>query len=293
MAKHMKEKDRDLKDWQKMILARFEVFREYNINGFNSALQTLEEQNINKRSKIGLNAELLFYDMHIDELSLSVNSDAGDKCDFVGIYGGEKAHFDVTTSLEHKKLSDYEPFQQRGNKYYISLYDPKEKCFEITDINFPFCDICGEGRLFPIVVVEEDRSSSAHNLVNLYEACSFDGADSKLVSSKPAYCSTPSEIISEVKDFYDDFNSDPTLSKEEIKRYTERLDQEIDEELRRYVESIRRYVKNEVGRLAFLVGGWKFQMTDSDGDGFWYLSSYWTHPLLEDSYDPECFEEVW
>jgi hypothetical protein len=61
----------------------------------------------------GLKAELDFFERFGNEFSLRPALDAGESVDFSGIIDGVMTSFDVTTNIDFKKLTKYEPLQSR------------------------------------------------------------------------------------------------------------------------------------------------------------------------------------
>ncbi|WGI17956.1 hypothetical protein [Methanonatronarchaeum sp. AMET-Sl] len=260
----------DLKNFQKYLLLRNRLFYKFNGENIRSAKEFLETKDIPSTWKAGLEAELFFYKKFETKLSLTPTLDAGDNSDFSGDYNGP-ARFDVTTNLDYKSLIDYEKSQYDWGDYYIALFDRKAREFEILDINFPFCDKCGEGRLFPIIVVEE-ANNKPFNWVSLYEACSYDGYDSQKIIEEQVLCPTPSELIEDFKH--------PSVQMK--KRET----------LRKYSEALKRFFKYKNQKIPFLLGEYDYIITDREGGGYWGLNIRWEHPVLKDVYNPDAFIKI-
>ena len=126
------------------------------LNGYRNAL--------GPKGYTGLMAELNFYEQYRKEFSLTVAGDMGEHADFGGVYSGGATRFDVTTNLNFKKLSDYEPFIGDGIRYQIALMDRQNfQVIEVINLAFDRCG-CG-GLLIPIVTIFEQGGPSDSGFV--------------------------------------------------------------------------------------------------------------------------------
>lgn len=134
--------------------------------GFDTARQYLNEYRnlLGQQGYTGLMAELAFYQRYGKEFSLTVAGDMGEHADFAGIYSGGATRFDITTNLNFKKLSDYEPFITDGIRYQIALIDRENfQLIEVINLAFDRCS-CG-GLLIPIVTIFEQSGPSDNGFV--------------------------------------------------------------------------------------------------------------------------------
>ena len=124
--------------------------------GFSVAYEWMEKtyrNELDAKSYIGLMAELQFYERYGREFHLTVAGDMGEHADFAGMIGSRPARFDVTTNIDFKKFSDYEPFIGTGQTYKIALLDQKNfEVIDVFDLAFQRCNCCGE-HLFPAIVL--------------------------------------------------------------------------------------------------------------------------------------------
>lgn len=123
--------------------------------GFNIAYEWLEKtykDKLGPTSYTGLKAELNFYEKHRKEFKLTVAGDMGEHADFSGVYENDAVRFDVTTNINYKEFSSYEPFLGDGIEYKIALLGSKN--FEVIDVMslaFESCE-CG-GYLLPFILL--------------------------------------------------------------------------------------------------------------------------------------------
>jgi len=142
--------------------------------GFGLARQYLENTyraKLGQRSYVGLLAELKFYERHRKEFGLTVAGDMGEHADFAGVYDKGATRFDVTTNLEFKRFSTYEPFIGEGMRYQIALLDSTNfEIIDIIDLAFNRCK-CG-GYLLPFVTVFDLGGQSDNGYVmNVCSGC--------------------------------------------------------------------------------------------------------------------------
>lgn len=102
----------------------------------------------------GLKAEVAFYEQHRRNLGLTVAGDMGEHADFSGIVDAQACRFDVATTLDFKRWSDYEPHMGHGPKYKIALLNHDNfELVNVLDLGFPRCRDCGEGHLIPCIAL--------------------------------------------------------------------------------------------------------------------------------------------
>lgn len=136
---------------------RHHVFSTYNKYDIDIAYACLfkYEDKLDLKAMTGLVAELEFYHKYKKELTLDLSLDAGNKCDFIGnIEGQNNCRIDVTTNIDYKHLSEYEPIQKKDNRFYKVVIVDKDngEIKDIVDLNFPFSK--NGGRLFDIAIFE-------------------------------------------------------------------------------------------------------------------------------------------
>jgi hypothetical protein len=106
------------------------------------------------RAYKGLKAEVAFYEQHRRSLGLTVAGDMGEHADFSGILDAQACRFDVATTLDFKKWSDYEPHMGNGSRYKIALLNHDNfELVDVLDLGFPRCRSCGEGHLIPCIAL--------------------------------------------------------------------------------------------------------------------------------------------
>ena len=128
------------------------LFSTLHKQGPDSAFEYLEgyKKILGPKNYAGLKGELNFYDKYRKEYKLVVGADNGDHTDFSGVMGREMFRFDVTTNADYKRLKDYEPLQKEVDAKYKIVIMKDGDVDDIIDINFPFCDLCEEGRIMDI-----------------------------------------------------------------------------------------------------------------------------------------------
>jgi hypothetical protein len=220
----------------------------------------------------GLDAELRFFEQYRGKLQLVPSLDAGDATDFSAVIDGRMHRIDVTTNLDYKKLAAYEPLQALGEPYKIAVFDGTT--FELVDVNFPFCEHCDGGRVFPTGILlgenhNDHGDSRWSNDQLLLEIC---GA-----------CGHYTEIDRETTHGMFDFNYWYTELNEAAYEAREMGEPPIDvaAEVASYAAKANRYLSTRFDRMLMGVGGPAYQMTNPrDGDGYWRLHFEHVLPLV-------------
>lgn len=136
--------------------------------GFTVAYDWLEETYRKKLDPLGYRgifAELKFYERHRKDFCLTVAGDMGEHADFAGMFGNSPARFDVTTNIDFKQFSDYEPHMGAGPIDKIALLDKGNfEVIDVFDLAFPRCSDC-DGYLIPAVVLL-DQNYNRHGESN-------------------------------------------------------------------------------------------------------------------------------
>ena len=221
---------------------------------------------------LGLKAELTFYEQHQKEFQLVVAGDVGDHTDFAGQVDGRIIRFDVTTNLDVKKLDDYEPFQRGGAAYKIAVMDRETfDLKDVVDINFPFCNECGDGRIFDVAFLLG---------VNAHEGVGIPGDHDQIHGQLCPVCCELREVSRVNTHFLPDFET-----------YVEELDQAVQDnyqidvqgELNTYACDALRYLKKFFKAPLVAIGSESYRITDpKNGDGYWCTSFRQVTPLVNE-----------
>ncbi|MGM0561693.1 MAG: hypothetical protein ACQETX_11570 [Pseudomonadota bacterium] len=228
---------------------------------------------LGRQGYAGLKAELDFFERYRYTYQLTPALDVGDATDFVGEIDGRMQRIDVTTNIKFKKLETYEPFQTDGHLYRIAVWDGGD--FELVDINFPFCDDCGDGRILPTGILlgenynrhGESQWSHDQNLVMICSSCGNH------------------EIIDAITThFLYDFNRCYQMANEAL---DETLNLggstvDIEKEIQDYAVAALRYLRQSFGQYLVAVGGIEYEITNpTNADGCWQFRLEQISPLAE------------
>lgn len=222
----------------------------------------------------GLKAELEFFDQYSKTYHLTPALDVGDATDFTGEIDGRLNRIDVTTNIDFKKLSTYEPFQTDDYRYRIAVWDGS--AFELVDINFPFCQVCGEGRILPtgMLLCENyddegnSRWSNDQALVMICSGCGeYEVADT--ITTPFLYDFTHwYAVLNEAKQEAKDAGEEPV---------------DIETEVRDYASAALRYLRQSFGQYLVAVGGRHYEVTNpANADGLWLYRLEHVLPLAQD-----------
>jgi hypothetical protein len=230
---------------------------------------------IGPKGYAGLNAELTFFERHRSDFQLVPALDAGDATDFSGVIDGKMHRIDVTTNLDYKRLASYEPLQARGEPYKIAVFDGTR--FELFDVNFPFCRVCGTGRVLPTAALlgenynSDGESQWCHDQL-LVEICGSCG-DYGVIGRETTFG------FFDFGYWYNELN----MAKHEAEDLGEDPP-DIAAEIRFYAANAMRYLGNRFGRMLVGVGGPHYQITDPrNGDGIWQYQIELMLPLVQGS----------
>lgn len=258
-----------------------EAFSIYNKDPMSNVLSFLASniKELKPTGYVGLKAEILFYNRYKKEFLLDPVWDYGIHADFSGnIDGCNNCRIDVTTNIDFKKLSTYDPIQRKDDRMYkIAVVDPKTgELLKIVDLNFPF-DARREGRLFDVALfmpAETNRHGEClynyyQNIITLNSA--YPEWDFKLVKQQMDwYIPDIKTMLGDIADAYEDAPDD---------------DEKIDvyEELRNELADTVKFLRKVTNRYIVACGQRKYKITDPrDGDGEYVTHLYWKHPLIAD-----------
>jgi hypothetical protein len=222
----------------------------------------------------GMKAELEFFDRHETQFKLTPALDVGDAVDFTGEIGGEMNRFDVTTNINFKKLNSYEPFQVKGHRYRIAVWDGAD--FELVDINFPFCPHCKIGRILPtglllgenVNVRGESQWSNDQQLVAICGSCGEYELGERLT--------TP--FLYDFNYWYQSLN-EAAQSAEEAGEPAIDIQKEIQE----HASAVLRHLRGRFGQYLVGVGGRDYCISNPrDGEGHWKYHLVQIAPLARD-----------
>lgn len=222
----------------------------------------------------GLKAEVDFFERYRDAYRLTPALDIGDVTDFVGEIDGRMQRIDVTTNIDFKKLDNYEPFQAGGHRYRIAVWDGSD--FELVDINFPFCDECGDGRVLPTGLLGsenhnrhgESRWSNDQSLVMICGACGhYEIADT-----------LTTHFLYDFDQYYEMANE----ARDEARASGED-DVDVEQEVQEHASAALRYLRRNFGRYLVGVGGERYEITSpANADGHWVFRLVQVLPLVRD-----------
>lgn len=236
-----------------------------------------EKFEFNPQEYTGLLSELIFLEIHLDEMDLSPTLDYGDHCDFRGMYQETQARFDVTSNLNFKKLEDFEPFQKKGKPYYIVLIDiSNKKVDRIIDINIPFCELCG-GRLINTVIIgniEHTRQGTPTQTERIIQVCSNDLTHNIDLNSFEYFVPSMGDETTYLYDLYGHEN--PSELKKQLNSLPHKHG--VDNSL-----FFSKLINDKIHACAHDV----YTMTNKDGDGYWETKLFWTTDLVEKIYPAE------
>lgn len=245
---------------------------------------------LDKRSIVGLEAELKIYDKHKNDWDLTPTLDCGDHTDFTGFINKEQVRLDVTTNVEFKKLEDYEKFQKEGKRYFIVYFNRRTEEAELIDINFPFCD-CG-GRLMKMVVLEDLNTTEIYSgssiTQSLITVCSHNPQEHFSVEKDYNYIITSSVAIDEaVKDSFaielEDHNIDGIRRMKAQKEY----ESEVENQIRGRFNHVANFFKTECDSPISVIGEECYHMTDPrDGDGYNDTLVVWSSDIVKRHFQP-------
>jgi len=226
-----------------------------------------KRRTLNVPSYVGLKAELDFYRKYRKEFGLTVALDAGESADFSGIINGAGFRIDVSTNSDFKNLNKYEPFQRRdGAKYKVALMDSSSgDLVDLIDVNFPFCEICQNGRLIDIAILLGEN-------YNQYGESKW--TNDQVLTQVCSHCQRLQVIHRLSTHFLYDY--------EHIIRESS-FDSENDLNTIIHTHSMQslKYLKKQFDKSIFGLGSREYLITDtSDADGFWGLRLYWNDPIV-------------
>lgn len=260
---------------------RHHVFSTYNKLGAEKAYECLYgyKPHMLYPTWIGLKAELDFYTKHKDEYTLDISADCGNKCDFIGnIEGLNNCRIDVTTNIDYKHLSDYEPIQKRDHRMYkIVIMDMDNgEIKDIVDLNFAFSR--NGGRLFDIVLfMPQDYNSHEEPRYNFYQRI-------LTVDSN-----NPSEIVEEHKPVTEWYLPDiHTVLGDMIDAGVE--NPEI--ELNTYLVDAAKVLTKTTGRNIVACGQAVRKMHPITEEDEIFTQLYWRHPVINNHLDEIIWNEI-
>ena len=206
--------------------------------------------------------------------------DAGDHTDFTSSNGDR---IDVTTNPNYKKLSQYEPIQKKeGASYKIAVVDRCGRLYKLVDINFPFCDVCEQGRLIDVVVLKE-LDNNYHGEQILVQICSHCNAGKELNRIQTPFLAPLSSTLSEEMQAYEDRSYEDHLFEPESHRKKAHS---------RYISTTLPYLHRTFDKSIIALGEVRGEMPDPR-DVDWIesnLSIFWRDPMkLFDDYVLESY----
>lgn len=223
----------------------------------------------------GLKAELGFYKKHQEEFSLVVAGDVGDHTDFAANISGTAYRIDVTTNINYKHLKDYEPLQKDLNaKYKIAIVDADGNLDELVDINFPFCPYCSKGRLIDMAVLLGENFN--------------DDGESKWTNDQVQIsicnnCDYFEECRRISTHFLTNFSDELRAAREADLPAWEQAQEtgqpykfDGDSVVKRHAQSAVPYLQNQFNTVLMALCDQRYQMTDTDGEGYYCITPKWT-----------------
>ncbi len=245
----------------------------------NEWLEKTYKKQLSFPSYLGMKAELRFYEQCRREFHLTVAGDMGEHADFSGLYGREATRFDVTTNLDFKKFSDYEPYMGDGVAYKIALLDQDNfEIIDVFDLAFPRCQFCGN-HLIPCITLlnqnfnrhGESQWSNDQLLIDVCTGCNE-------VVEKHRY--THHGLFSPQEYFN---NLDSSQDHEETVKSTEE-----------YCVDTYKYFRREFDDHLMAVAQHTYKVTDHDGGGYWAIDFSFKNKAIADALpeDIECSHEL-
>ena len=244
------------------------------------AKQWLEgyRQTLGPTGYAGLAAEVAFFEQYRKSMDLVVTADIGDATDFVGMINGRQHRIDVSTNINFKRLAAYEPLQLEGAHYKIALQ--VQGCFELIDINFPFCPLCRTGRILPTgLLLKENRNAQGESqwsndqlLVNICSGCETVEVADRVT--------TP--FLYDFDSLYQYLNAARHEAEDPVKTPID-----VKAEASAYAKRASRYLSDTFGTRLMAVGGTAYEITNPrNGDGYWTVRFEDQLSLVEDHLQP-------
>ena len=250
----------------------FSTYYKRNL-GPSAAFEYLEKykQTLTDAHYIGLKAELEFFDKYKSDFKLCVAADVGDHTDFSGIDSSGSMRIDVTTCMDMKSLSDYEPFIKEGEKYKIAIIDKTNwELSSLVDISFPSCIECGDSFLFKVGVMMgenynrhgESQWSYDQKLLNVCPSCYYH------------------EIIETIT----------TPFMPQVSEFVKELPEEMStdekcEKIKEYKSDVFKYLKKSFDPHLMGFAEYDYQIYDRDGDGSWGLDFLFVNKFVDNYLD--------
>lgn len=241
-------------------------------------LDTTYKSKLGYKGYSGLKAELNFYQRYGQDFKLTVAGDMGEHADFSGMYGSLATRFDVTTNIDYKKFSEYEPFMGNGISYKIALYDKTNfEVIDVLDLAFPKCQWCGEHEIPFVALLGENYNRHGmplmHNDQPTFSVCI--GCQSlRELKRNIDYIPSPSEY----------FERHAMGETEE-----QRLKSTQQYNIEQYKYFRREFTDNLMG-----IASHNYQMTDRKGDGYWSLNFTFQNRAVSDvlPFEIECGHDI-
>jgi hypothetical protein len=252
------------------------TFSLYNTKGLNSALAYLASVKSQMgRAWYGLIAELRFYDRYKREYGLDPLLDYGIHADFGGcVKGCNRCRIDVTTNVDFKRLSTYEPIMavDYDRVYKIAVVDYKTgELLDMVDLNFPI-DPRNGGRLFDIALfMPADINSHGDSRYNYYQRIVtvnnvLPDTNFKLVQDLTDWYIP--DIHTEMQNMWDAYEDDDSFD----------FRKELDKELATTAQFLKKVTERNIVACAQR----KYEVLTPDGDGDFVTQIYWKHPIIKD-----------
>ena len=257
----------------------FSLFhKDLNID-INQILNIIEKEHdpLPQKAKIGLLRELKFYKKYRKQYSLTPTLDCGDKSDFVGKINNKMGRIDVTSSLEFKKLDDYnKPIAISEENYFLALVKEDGSLDEMINLNVPIVEKDGEvGRLIDLVILMPSDGCSKYNPYQ--EIITIDTIKHTVLRRQV------------ITDWYiEDFATLMT----NIPDYVNEID--FIKEIQNHGSQTARFLSKNYGYNIMGSLSYEYQILSPDGDGEYGYFFRWVHPLFEKlgyKYSDEFFSE--
>jgi hypothetical protein len=202
----------------------------------------------------------------------------GEHADFSGTYGSTPVRFDVTTNIDFKDFSTYEPYMGHGIGYKIALLDAGSfDVIDVFDLGFDRCG-CG-GYLIPIAVFL-DQNYNRHGEA---QWCN----DQLLIRT----CTGCNELIEDDRVTHYGLFS-PSEFANGIEH--EEKEGERNDAVQQYCLDKYKFMRREFNDYLMAIGEHGYKVTDRDGDGYWAVNFTFCNNAVAPNlpYDIECSHEL-
>lgn len=239
-------------------------------HGFETAWNWLEgyRSKLDNRGYAGLCAELAFYQKHSRDFCLTVAGDMGEHADFAGMFDGKPARFDVTTNINYKSFSTYQPYMGYGPRYKIALLSDRNfEVIDVLDLAFPRCREC-EGYLFPAVVMLAQNHNRHGDPMMSYDQVLMDicsDCEQYMEKSRTSHFDMPT-----AQEYFDDASGD---------------DFEFAEaSAEQHIVNVYKHFQKNFDDMLMIVGSHQYVVTEPDGGGYWGINiDFVNHAVADDA----------